>query len=188
MGAFYTTYTLRGIDQRAVVVGLAGRKVFVSPERNGNVVVFDEDRYSRHRKAIAPLLERLSGNFLAPVLAVQNHDSDILRYQLYIDGKVADEYNSTPNYWSTMTRASSPEGGDAKVLCAAFKWGDSAEIEEILRASWKRYPDATDRHLDLVRALNLPGFAVASRFGTISEGYLPKGLSAEDLADASAIL
>jgi hypothetical protein len=187
MGAFYVTYTLRGTNQTSVLRFLAGRRTFVSPEQNGLIVVFDEDHNSHQEEHISILATRLSAGLLIPVLAVKNHDSDVLWYQLYNEfGKLADAYNSTPHYWFPTAPPSPPEGGDAKLLCAAFGAGDIAEIQNILQASGKRYPDATVRHADLARALKFPSFFVASAFGNISDGYLPRGLSVEDLRNSSA--
>lgn len=43
MGSFYTNYTLRGPGQPAVLAALAGRSAFVTPARDGRVVVFDQE-------------------------------------------------------------------------------------------------------------------------------------------------
>jgi hypothetical protein len=185
MGAFYVNYTVKLADQKSVVQALSGRKAFVSPEWNGFTVVFDEQSDNQDQEAIATLAGQLSASLQSTVLTLLNHDSDILWYQLYESGTLSDQYNSTPDYWSSKSELSPPEGGDAKRLCAAFKCNQITEVERILRASWERYPDATDRHADLVRVLNLPSFTVGYGFGAIARGYLPEGLSAESLAAAN---
>lgn len=182
MGAFYVNYTVKGADQQSVVRALSGRRAFVSPERDGFTVIFDQQSDNQDQDAIAMLAGQLSADLQRTVLALLVHDSDILWYQLYENGTLVDQYNSTPDYWSSKSELSPPEGGDAKRLCSAFKCNDIAEVERILRASYEEYPDATDRHADLVRLLNLPAFAVGYGFGAIAQGYLPEELAAESLA------
>jgi hypothetical protein len=119
------------------------------------------------------------------VLAVLLHDSDILWYQLYEDGKLLDQYNSMPGYWSGSANEP-PHGGDAAKLCAAFGCKEPDAVERILRATLKEYPDAIGRHADLVRVLGLPDFAVGYGFEGISKGYLPNGLSTESMIASKA--
>lgn len=102
-------------------------------------------------------------------------------YQLYENGTLTDHYNSTPDYWTPKAELSPPEGGDAKRLCEAFGFGDVAEVERILRMSCEECPVAEERHADLTRVLNLPSFAVGYGFSAVADGYLPEGLSADDL-------
>jgi hypothetical protein len=185
MGAFYVNYTVKGADPNSVVRALAGRKAFVSPEQSGCVVVFEEESDKQNEGGIARIAAHLSASLQTTVLVVLNHDSDILWYQLYEGGTLIDQYNSTPGYWSPKSEPSPPEGGDAKRLCRAFNCGDSAEVEQILRMSWKEYPDAGKRHADLCRILNLPIFAVGYGFRAVSQGYLPEGLPAEALTTSN---
>jgi len=181
MGAFYVNYTVKLADQKSVVNALGGRKAFVSPERNGTVVVFDQESDNQDQNAIAKLAAHLSTGLHCIVFAALVHDSDILWYQLYQEGRLSDQYNSTPDYWSAKSEPSEPEGGDAAQLCAAFNCSDVAEVEIILRATSETYSDAMDRHADLVRALNLPDFAVGYGFESVMRGDLPKGLTAENM-------
>ncbi|HEY4011132.1 MAG TPA: hypothetical protein VGM11_13345 [Acidobacteriaceae bacterium] len=185
MGAFYANYMVKGADQNSIARALSGRKALVSPEQNGYIFVFDQESDNQDQHAIGKLAERLSTSLRCTVLTVLNQDSDILWYQLYEDGTLTDRYNSTPDYWSRKAEPAPPEGGDAKRLCAAFNCSDVPKVERILRLSWKDYPDATDRHADLFRALDLPSLAVGYGFGAIAQGYFPEGLSAEDLRSAN---
>ncbi len=181
MGAFYVNYTVKLANQKSVVKALAGRKAFVSPEQSDAVVVFDQQSDNQDQTAIAKLAMRLSASLRCTVFAVLVHDSDIFWYQLYEGGKLSDQYDSTPDYWSFKSEPSGPEGGDAARLCAAFRCGGTAEVENILRASQETYPDAMDRHADLARALNLPDYAVGYGFESVIRGDLPKGLSTENM-------
>ena len=78
MGGFYTNYTLRGPSQQAVSAALAGRKAVVTPEHAGCVVAFDEASDDQDEERIAELASRLSSELRCPVLAVLDHDDDIL--------------------------------------------------------------------------------------------------------------
>jgi hypothetical protein len=95
MGNFYTNYTVRGPSQRAVASALAGRSALVTPAQDGCVVVFDESSEDQDHDAIGELAARLARQFLCPVLAVVNHDDDILWYRLYQSGALIDQYDTT---------------------------------------------------------------------------------------------
>lgn len=184
MGNFYTNYTLRGPSQQAVVKALAGRSAFVSPARNGCVVVFDERSEDQSEDVIATLASSLSQEFRCPVLAVLNHDDDILWYQLYLRGELVDEYNSTPGYFDPLAGPSRVAGGNAQELCSTFGTSNVQEVKGILhKAAFEEgsYVFAFERHNDLVRALNIPSFAVCGGFSYIAAGQLPEGLKEEDL-------
>ena len=91
MGNFYTNYTLRGPTQQAVASALAGRAALVSPSRNGCVVAFDAAT-EQDIDAAGNLAKDLSHRLQCAVLAVSNHDDDILWYRLYDRGQLLDEY------------------------------------------------------------------------------------------------
>jgi len=184
MGGFYTNYTLRGPSQRAVASALAGRKAIVSPESSGCVVAYDEASDDQDGQAIAALALHLSRSLHCPVLAVLDHDDDILWYQLYEDGKLTDEYDSTPGYFDPSAEPSAPAGGDAEGLCRTFVVNDVATVEAILRKSSfddDGYAFAHERHADLVRALGLPEFAVLKAYASFERGEYPDGLSERDM-------
>jgi len=184
MGGFYTNYTLRGPSQRAVASALAGRKAIVSPESSGCVVAYDEASDDQDGQAIAALALHLSRSLHCPVLAVLDHDDDILWYQLYEDGKLTDEYDSTPGYFDPSAEPSAPAGGDAEGLCRTFGVNDVATVEAILRKSSfddDGYAFAHERHADLVRALGLPEFAVLKAYASFERREYPDGLSERDM-------
>jgi hypothetical protein len=184
MGSFYTNYTLRGVSQQAVVSAMEGRSAIVTQEQDGFVVVYDEVSDDQDEQIIAALAEQLSSELNCTVLAVLNHDDDILWYQLYLRGELADEYNSTPEYFDPEAGPSSPQGGDAQKLCDAFGSSNVEEVESILRKSGMDedgYVFAVQRHTDLARTLGLPPFSVAVGFRHLSRGKLPKGLDEDGL-------
>jgi hypothetical protein len=188
MGGFYTNYTLRGPSQQAVAGALAGRKAVVSPESNGCVVAYDEASDDQDFEVIATLASHLSGSLHCPVLAVIDHDDDILWFQLYEDGKLTDEYDSTPGYFDPSAEPSAPVGGDAQRLCHAFARTDVATVEAVLRKSTldsDGYAFAHERHGDLVRALGIPEFAVLQAYASFERGEIPDGFSAQDFVSAS---
>jgi hypothetical protein len=187
MGNFYTNYTLRGPSQQSVAAALAGRSAIVTPAQDGCVVVFDEESDEQNQEIIAELASRLSGELRCSLLAVLNHDDDILWYQLYLSGELVDEYDSAPGYFDATDEDAAmagPEGGDAKKLCGAFTANTIAEVESILRKASSDedgYTFAVERHADLAGALGIPSFGVGASFQSVSNGELPEELSGNDL-------
>jgi hypothetical protein len=185
MGNFYTNYTLRGPSQQSVAEALAGRSAIVTPAQDGCVVVFDEESDEQNQEIIAELAAHLSGKFRCPLLAVLNHDDSIFWYQLYLDGELVDEYDSSPNYFNgTEEEPSPPSGGDAQKLCTAFGTNAVVEVESILRKSAgddDGYIFAFERHDDLAAALGVPSFGVGTSFGSFSDGEIPEELTETDL-------
>lgn len=186
MGGFYTNYTLRGPSQKAVAAALAGRKAIVSPERGGCVVAYDKASDDQNMEVITGLGSHLSRNFHCPVLAVLHHDDDVLWYQLFEDGKLTDEYDSTPGYFDPAAEPSAPFGGDAQRLCRAFGASNTAAVESILRKSSDAggYAFAHERHADLVQALGIPDFAVLNAYASFERGDYPEGLSEKNMMSA----
>jgi hypothetical protein len=185
MGNFYTSYTLRGPSQQLVAAALAGRSAIVTPVQDNCVVVYDEESDDQNFEVIAELASRLSERLRCPLLAVLNHDDGILWYQLYLNGELVDEYNSSPGYFNDSDEESAmagPEGGDAKKLCEAFDANTVNEVEKILRKpalERNGYVFAVERHADLVGALGIPSIAVGG-FEQVEGGELPEDLNARD--------
>lgn len=181
MGNFYTSYTVRGPSQASVAAFLAGRSAIVTPVEASCVVVFDEESEEQNQEVIAELASRLSREFGCPVLAVVNHDDDILWYQLHLNGERADEYDSSPGYFDGDVTA--PSGGDAQQLCQAFEVDAVAEVGRVLsKAALDEdgYVFAIERHADLVGALGIPSFATAG-FSQIVAGEVPEDLEEREL-------
>lgn len=180
MGNFYTNYTLRGPTQADVSAALAGRRARITPMHQGCIVVFDELSDSQDTTLITRLASELSETFSCPVLAILNHDDDILWYQLYWNGDLTDEYDSTPGYFDPDSEPSSPNGGDVEKLCAAFDCHDRATVERVLRKSTfddDGYVFAMDRHADLVRALGISDYAIGTAYASFDDYEVPEGLS-----------
>jgi hypothetical protein len=184
MGNFYVNYTLRGPSPEAVAKALKGRPAIVTPVSEECVVAFDEESDTQDQQVITELAAGLSQQLKCVVLAVMNHDDDILWYQLYVNGELDDEYNSSPEYFGDADEGEGPTGGDAGKLCAAFDSGDAAEVERVLRKSGDEegYVFEVMRHADLAQALGISAFGVGASFGYITDaGELPEGLEEEDL-------
>ncbi len=184
MGNFYTNLTLRGPSQAAVAAALTGRRALVTPVVGGRLVVFDAESEDQDAELMAELAAGLSRRFRCPVLAVTNHDDDILWYQLYLSGELEDEYDSCPNYFDPDAEPAGPAGGDAAKLCAAFGSERVADVAAILRKSGlddEGYTFEAERHEALVRTLGMPGFGVGAGYNYVSRGELPEGLEIADL-------
>ena len=184
MGNFYTNYTLRGPTQNEVAAALTGRNAVVAPQRNGCVVVFDEQSDEQDMGRITELASQLSRTLRCPVLAILNHDDDVLWYQLHESGDLSDEYNSSPGYFGEPAESSDPAGGDARKLCAAFSAANIEVVEAILRkpsCDPEGYVFAFDRHADLVCALGLPEFVVGTAFSSFDHDEYPESITSEDI-------
>jgi hypothetical protein len=186
MGAFYVNYTLRGPTQQSVAAALTGRSAIVTRMEKNCVVVVDEESDEQDQELIAEFGKLLSDRFNCPLLAVLNHDDDILWYQLYVNGDLADQYDSTPGYFDSEAspEAFIPTGGDAQTLCRAFESNAVEEVSRILRKSRDDaggYVFATERHSDLATALGLPQFSVAAGFEYFTAGELFHDLEERDL-------
>jgi hypothetical protein len=186
MGNFYVNYTLRGADQDAVALAMAGRLAIVSREQAGCVVVFDQESDTQNPEVILRLTAQLASELHCPVWTVLNHDDDILWYQLYMNGSQVDEYNSAPDYFSglPLDQRSGPKGGDAALLCRVFASSRVAEVETILRKPSREddgYLFAVQRHADLAGALGVPEFVAGAGYGYLAAGELPEGLNETDL-------
>jgi hypothetical protein len=168
MGAFYTSHTVFGVDHDRIVEAMKGRKAALSQTVNGVTVVWDAESESQDDKVIKAAAQHLSSTLAAPVLAVLNHDSDILMYWLYsAQGELVDEYNSCPGYFEGEDTP--PSGGDAALLIRTFAPVQPPEvIERILRD--REYVFADDRHAELVASMGLPEFAARTGYGYVTQG------------------
>lgn len=183
MGNFYTNFTFKGVSQVEVAKALAGRTAFVTTEQDGCVMAFDEEADDQNEEVISHVAKETSSALKCPVLAILNHDDDILWYQLYVNGKLVDQYDSAPGYFDGDFD-SSPEGSDAQILCGAFGSKNVAEVEKILRKSAEEedgYVFAVERHAELVTALGIPAWVVGAGYDSLEGGELPEGLKKNDV-------
>ena len=180
MGNFYTNFTVRGPAQEQVVSALRARRrrAFVSPPANGMVVVYDAESDEQRTEVIDQLGRDLSATFNCHVLAVLNHDDDILCYWLFQSGELIDEYNSAPSYFEQAAEPSGPAGGDATKLCRAFASAAAPEeVEAILRKGQLDeggFLFQLDRHLALAQVLGLPECSIGLGYRYLDQGELPE--------------
>src|SRR6476646_3772809 len=133
MGNFYTNFTLKNPDADDIADTLrqASRAAFVSPEQRGYVVVYEAEADNQDVSAIEEVGVMLSKQQKCPVLAVLNHDDDVLCYWLFDCGKLIDEYNSNPDYFGSASGGD--RGGDVELLCGTFdKPAQVARVRTIL--------------------------------------------------------
>jgi hypothetical protein len=170
MGNFYVNFSVRTADQQRIADALrrAGRVALVTAPDNDYIVIYDEEADSQ---ATAPILKvggLLSEVAQAPVLAMLNHDDDILCYWLFEQGQVTDSYNSRPDYFGEgEDEGGAAQGGDVQRLCAAIQPSAIAsEVEKILRA---KHVFAVEQHEKLARLLGLPSLSVGYGFEYAAE-------------------
>jgi len=178
MGNFYVNFTVHGSSGQRVVQALGERAAIVTPSRSGCVVAFDQEADSQDLSVLAAVGRGLSAQTSGPVLALLNHDDDVLFYELSVDGTLLDQYESALE----GTRA--PTGGDAALLCDVFGAGDVQAVAQVLgapRLGPGGYLFAVQRHDALVRALHLSTYAVGFGYRDVSQGNLPDGLDDADL-------
>jgi hypothetical protein len=185
VGAFYTNITLRTRDQARVAATLkaAKRQAFVSAPSNGCTVVYDRESEEQDVDVLKDLAGSLSARLGCVALAVLNHDDDVLIYTLHEDGRLVDEYNSSPEYFESGPGAS-PEGGDAERLCRDFGAdGKVDDVETVLRTPWGTddgFVFEMERHQELVTLLGLPSASVPAGYNYLEEGEFPDGLTDSD--------
>ncbi len=173
MGSFYTSHTLRGPSQAEVLSFLKDRSALVSRSEHSFVTVLDEACEEQDGEVLSEVAASLSGKFRCPVLAVLNHDDDVLYFELYEQGAKTDEYNSTPAYFDEEVEESAPSGGNAERLASAFGAKDVSAIEAVLRN--EEYVFSYERHRDLAELLGFPAFSVAIGYTYAAAGELPPG-------------
>jgi hypothetical protein len=188
MGNFYVNHTVRA-PQDCVVAFLEaeGRTAFVSPTVNGHTVVCDWQCDQQDVTAINHLGRRLSASLASAVLAVLNHDDDVLCYWLFERGHVIEEYNSCPDYFDDDDNvglgvysedddvgedASASSSGSASAGDELCRIMGSPAVRRQVRAilAGTDTPFAMDIHQALVSALGLPTSAVGSGYRYIAEG------------------
>ncbi|MFT3988437.1 hypothetical protein [Aestuariivirga sp.] len=180
MGNFYVHFTAETTDRDMVEQLLAGRNSCYF-QSGRYIVIADELADSQLDFAVIALAQYLSAHLNTPVLAVRNHDDDILDYWLYGHGSLLDRYDSTPNYFEKTADSDLPLGGNASVLCLTYGCEKSGAVEHVLRADSDHYLLAFKRHRDLAKLLELPEGSVGFCYRYAQERSLPKTIKQEDV-------
>ena len=147
------------------------------PTHDGRTVFYDSESDNQDESEINLVGKQVSADTKSTVLAALNHGDDILCYWLFQAGELVDEYNSCPGCFSDGD--TTPVGGDAPRLCAAFGVASTAaKVEKVLRDT--DYVFALERHEALCRLLQLPWDYLYLGYQYASEGELPEGVSKHD--------
>jgi hypothetical protein len=195
MGNFYVNHTVRAPQERvAALLEREGRTAFVGPTAGGYTVVCDRECDYQDPAAITDLGRRLSALLNGPVLAVLNHDDDVLCYWLFERGQLTEQYNSCPDYFDDdededfgvyFDEDDDEEGesGDGRgsapgaELCRAFGRPEvSDRVRSILNGPHALF--AMETHQNMVSTLGLPVSAVGTGYKYLAEG--DAGLSRDD--------
>lgn len=177
MGNFYVNFSVKGADQRQVVEALerAGRRAIVTPPQGEYIVAYDEEADSQAMEPIQEVGGFLSRELARPVLAVLNHDDDILCYWLFEAGELTDTYNSNPGAFEDEEGTPPWQAEGAGKLCAVLRPDADAA------ALGGDYVFAVDRHEQLAQALGLPPWSVGFGYRYVDEGELDDEAGADRL-------
>ncbi|MBX9693118.1 MAG: hypothetical protein K2Z81_12085, partial [Cyanobacteria bacterium] len=169
MGNFYTNISFKTSDQEAIIEYLNDQRriAYVSSVENGFVTVFDELCDRQDMRELTRLGQDLSEILACPGISVLNHDDDVFWYQVYHNGEVIDEYNSSPGYFSGS--AAPPTVGNPAALCQAFGLNKVKELTEILA---RKELFASSIHGDVAYLLGLPTYSIGLGFEYIGRGEL----------------
>lgn len=173
MGSFYTSHTVHGASQKELLDWLGSRPALVSKTQAGTTVVLDAACEDQDGDKLAGLAAQISRQFDCAVLAVLNHDDDVLYFELYESGEKTDEYNSNPAYFAENAESDEPSGGDTIRLSTVFGVADPSKLDVILRDT--EYVVATKRHHALALAMGLPLHSAGLGYKYVIEGNLPPG-------------
>ncbi len=180
MGNFYVNFGVRSSDLSKTVAALrqAGRVAYIAPPANNILVVYDRDSDTQDESEIVKVGGLLSESVSSAVLAVLNHDDDVLCYWLFEQGRIIDSYNSAPGYFEGDDVL--PTSSDVERLCEAF---DSPGVFDEVQANlqWSEYAFVVEQHQELVELLGLPDASVGSGYTTISQNEPPLGMELSDL-------
>jgi hypothetical protein len=181
MGNFYVNFSVKGAGQKRVADTLsrAGRTAIITRPQNGYVVAYDEEADSQAVEPILAVGGLLSCEVGNPVLAVLNHDDDILCYWLFESGELTDSYNSCPDYFGEGEDGPAEQGGDARKLCTSLGTDtDPVGVEVILRGD---HVFAVEQHQQLADALGLPSWSVGSGYNYVDSCELDDELGVDGL-------
>ena len=136
MGNFYTNVTSRGPAQSdlAGLLRSLGRSAFLTPTTGGFTVICDRECENQDTDLLASLALTVSSHLDCPAWAVLNHDDDVLWYQLFDRGNLADAYISSREWWEDPSEP--PPQGNSEILCTLMgNPGDQAQVKKILARS-----------------------------------------------------
>lgn len=174
VGTFFVNYQVRETKTAKIIKTLQNlieSRAYVSSFKQGWVSVYDEFSDQQNEQELHRLAKDLSDHLATDVLAFLVHDSDILIYLIYKQGKLVDEYNSRPDYWEKVSSTTRNRlKGKPEALLPYCKLGTSSqEIVDILN---KKYTFEEDKLIELAALLNIDQERICSDFASIEQGIL----------------
>src|SRR5262249_2983099 len=140
------------------------REALVTDAVNGVTFFYERAADQQREEDIVSVARTVSQDLHCHVLAVLNHDDDILLYWLFANGELLDRYNSSPSHFTDGDNT--PTGGNAVELCAAFEVpAKVAEVEKALHHTC--YVFAHERHSALAELLGLPWKYSGKSYGNL---------------------
>ena len=187
MGNFYTNLVIPTADAGGIVATLEkrGRRAYVATSGPATFV-YDEACDGQDLDELRRLAEQVSRGSRLPVLAVCNHDDDVLWLALAEQGRAVDVYDSAPGYFDGD--ASPPRIANVDRLCAAFGAVNArADVERLLAGAKSTFTFEVDRHRALLQALGADSDVAFLGYRYVSRGELAElDSSAELFAVANA--
>jgi ankyrin repeat protein len=174
MGSFFANYQVREVEAAKVIKKLQNlikARAYVSSAKQGWISVYDESSDQQNEQELHRLAKALSYHCATDVLAFLVHDSDILIYLIYKQGRLEDEYNSRPDYWVKVNSATKNRfKGKPETLLPYCKLGTSSkQIAEILN---KKYVFEDDKLIELAVLLDIDQNRICLDFATIEQEIL----------------
>jgi hypothetical protein len=170
----YTNITLYGVTQDEALDWCAANHVnaYVSPTIDDVTVIYENTlaENAAHPTPMEPLLARAakaSADLMATAMVAVVLDDDMFMYVVYLDGEMADNY---------MSYAGKPPA-NGKPEKLAELYDVQAELPRI-RAALQREQilSATERHTEIMDALNMPPMMIDCGFEYLDEGEKPHGV------------
>jgi hypothetical protein len=188
MGNWYTNISLRGTKQgdAAAALEALGRRAYVTPEKDGWIVVYDRQCDEFDLNALESLALTLSTRLACTALASFNADDDVLWLGVWENGVLATRYASSLREFEDGDEFPSLEES-AQVLARVFgKPETSRQVLGILRKSHGAlgllslffkmrfaYVTEIERHQDLAGILGMPRASIGLGFQYVDRGETP---------------
>ncbi len=133
---------------------LATSSAYVSQPKNGWITVYDEEADSQDNEVICGIAEGLSRAVNTDVFGFLVHDSDIAAYWLFTSGKLADQFNSAPDYFGDVSdEERDATRGDTDALLALCVPGTTAEMVDAVIHPEAEFPAMADEILFFLAGL-----------------------------------
>jgi hypothetical protein len=160
MGSFFTNIQVRSEDYDGVVDALRncnGFPVYISKvPHKGWISIYPESTESQDSDLLKKIVTSLSRYLETGVFGLLVHDSDLFWYVLSERGKVLDEYDSEPGYFSGSEVG--PTGGDLEALRRYCVDGTTTDdLSNLLKGKPKR-PSSLGDTAALMKALSENNF------------------------------